>query len=107
MTSQPSSWALPISVTDIGYLTAVADLGDIRVEQGADYEAGSELDIKAGGGGINDGAYAYGHIGTFAGGELYTLGKDLVCEITPVSELEGAYATLVAGPDDLLGYLCV
>lgn len=88
----------------IGNESTVADTGDLGVEQGANHEAGTELDIKSGGGGIYDRAYTHGHLGTLLGGKLNYLGKNFVGEIAAVGELKCTDTTLVASLNYLLGH---
>lgn len=89
----------------VGHEAAVADFGNLGVEQRAYYEVGAELQVEGRGSGVDDGAYAESHFRALYGGVLDQLAEDFVGEVAAVCELEGADAAVVARLEDLLGGL--
>ncbi len=88
----------------VGHQTAVADARYFGVEKRPYNEAGAELNVECGGGGIYDRSYTECQFGTFGGGEFYQISEYLVGEIAAVGELKGADASGVACFDYLSGH---
>ena len=91
----------------IGDAAAVAKARNFVDGAGRYEEIGPQLEVEGCRARIEYGAGAECHIGAFGPYEGHKLLEDLVGAVSAVGELEGPYAAVVAGLDDLLREGCV